>query len=178
LAASLFSIGAWQCALAQDPNSDVAATNKTDAVAYRFLFRQVVAYKKLSDDGKAMHQDRSYMMRTLARRLSIGKEDLDNLERIATSCVAEIVPIQTKIANAVSDFHAEYSQMRLTGLKAASPPSTLSDLQAQEDAIVLRYRDSLRNSMNEAKFQKAQQKIRMTFGRSQIKSTAARTGTR
>jgi hypothetical protein len=43
------------------------------------------------------------------------------------------------------------------------PPPELKDLQSQEDALTLRYRDLLRTSMREEDFQKTHTKIIANF---------------
>jgi hypothetical protein len=157
--------GASQTALSQDPSLDAIATNKADATAYRILFRQVANFKKISDDSKADGEDKSYMRGILPRRLELTDTDAESLERISVACAAEMAVVQAKITRAVAAFNQQYALDKAAGKKVTNPPVALSDLQAQEDTIVLHYRDTLRSAMKETDFQKAQTEIRKTFGK-------------
>lgn len=151
--------------LAQDPTLDVVALNKADAVSYRILFRQVENYKRLSDEAAAQGRDMSYLRQILPGRLELNKADAESLERISIACTGELTILQARVVQAIAASRQQASQNKALGTKSAVAPVSLSSLQAESDVIVLRYRDTLRNSMDEAAFQKAQAEIRRMFGK-------------
>lgn len=163
--ASLLLSTSCLTALVQDPTLDVAALNKADAVSYRTLFRQVENYKRLSDEAAAQGQDMSYLRQIFPTRLELNKADAESLERISIACTGELTILQARVVQAIAASRQQASQNKALGTKSAVAPVSLSSLQGESDVIVLRYRDTLRNSMDEAAFQKAQAEIRRMFGK-------------
>jgi len=160
--AALSSAGPYS--FAQNQFIDVAAVNKADARAYRTLFRRVNTYKALTDNGRAENREMPYLKEGIVRRLGISYQDFEALERIAGECESELRPIQTQIQWTVGEFRKHYSKANRNPQDAVNASSKLSDLQAQEDAIILRYRDRFRNAIDEVVFQRVQDQVRMNFG--------------
>jgi hypothetical protein len=154
--------GASPTALSQDPSLDIAATNKADATAYRILFRQVDTYKQMSDDAKSAHQDKEYLRKVIPELIEMHDSDAPNLERLSVACAMELRAIQAEVAQAIERFHA---QRLVPGYKDTGPPPELAALQAKNDAVVLRYRDTWRNTMDEDEFLRVQLEIRKRFGK-------------
>lgn len=160
--------GTSPIAVGQDSSLDVAATNKADQTAYRIFFRQVNAYKKMADDAKATHQDKEFLRKVAPELVEINDADVPNLERIAVACSAELTALHVKVLQVIRQFQAE---VRTPGHKDTGPPPELADLQAQEIAIVLRYRDTLRNAMVESEFQRVQEEVRKRLGTTPLSPT-------
>jgi hypothetical protein len=145
---------------AQLITQDVAAINKTDAISYRLLFRMAAEYKQLADDATANHQDKSHFRRILAVRLEMSSDDAVSLERIAINCQNELAPLRARSLSIIREFRARFSGSIVTAGMDTSPPPELAILQAQEDSIILRHRDMLRNAMKEEDFQRSEKKVR------------------
>lgn len=149
---------------AQQTIPDAATSDKTDAIAFRSLFRRAAVYKKISDNAEAAHQDRSYFRRILGVRFALSDDDAAKLETISIDCQNEIIPLHTRALSVIAEFRARFPGGIAQPGVDKSPPPELSTLQVEEDSVVLRYRDLLRNEMGEEAFQKLVDKVRNGLG--------------
>jgi predicted membrane metal-binding protein len=172
LALLAFSIDTCQIALAQVESTDIVAVNKTDARAYRTLFRQVNGIKALYDQGRAVDKDLSFLKSGLAWRLGMSAEEYGSLEVVAGDCEADLAPIHAQIQQTITEFHKQYS---LVGRNAANPSSQLAALQEDENAVVLSCRDRLQSAIDQRRFPHIQGLVRQTFGKQLMTTDAAKT---
>lgn len=155
--------GASLPANAQNVSVDETAIKKADANAYRMVFRQVDAYKEMADKAKAAHENKEYLRKVIPGLIEVRDADAPNFERLSVGCAKELRALQAKVVRAIDRLHA---QRLAPGYKKESgPPPELVALQAEEDSVVLRYRDTLRNTMDEAEFQNIQLQVRTRFGK-------------
>jgi hypothetical protein len=146
--------------------SSVASSDKVDISAYRILFRRTLLYKKLADEADAAHTPKPQLRNILPNRFDLDKADSASLERLSLAYQVEIDPIHAQVVAAIAKFHARFSSgIAQKGADDTSPPPELAQLQQEEDAVTLRYRDLLHNSMREEDFQKVQAKVRDAFGK-------------
>jgi hypothetical protein len=150
-------------AISQQASTSVVASDKANRNAYRALFVRAALYKKLSDEADAAHSPKPQLRRILPARFGLSDADGASLERLALAYQNEIAPIHQQIAAAISQFRARLA----SGIPGTdtTPPPELAQLQQQADAVTLRYRDLLHNSMREEAFQKADAKILENFGK-------------
>ena len=141
----------------------MAASDKVDRNAYRTLFLRAAAYKKLADQADAAHTPKPQLRRILPARFGLSSADAASLERLALAYQNEIAPIHQQMALVITQFRNRLASS-LPGTDTG-PPAEITELQQQEDAVTLRYRDLLRNSMSESDFQKAHAKILENFGK-------------
>jgi hypothetical protein len=146
--------------------SGPVASDQGDASAYGILFRRAILYKKLSDQAEALHSPKPELRRILINRFGLSDDDGASLERLSVAYQGEINPIHLQMVAAITKFRARFPGGLVAPGMDKSPPPELTQLQQQEDAVALRYRDLLRNSMHEEDFQKLQTKVRETFGKS------------
>ena len=150
-------------ALSQQTTS-VTSPDKADIKAYRTLFQRDLICNKLADEADAAHDPKPYLRKVLMHRFDLSEADSASLDRLSIAYQHEIDPIHEKALAIISQFHARFPLGIIPRGADASPPPELVQLQQQEDAVALRYRDLLRNSMREEDFQKLQAKVRKTFG--------------
>jgi len=159
-----FCIEAVPCK-AQQPGGSLTSSDRVDRSAYRILFRQAVAYQKLADEAEAAHEPKPYFRHILATRFVLTDDDNESLNRLAIAYQEEIDPIQKQAVEAIRRFRARFPSGIIQRGMDADPPSELAVLERQEDAITLRYRDLLRNSMREDAFQKFHANVLALFGK-------------
>jgi hypothetical protein len=143
----------------------VASSDKIDTNAYRVLFRQAVLYKKLADEADKSPKPKPELRRILAARYGFDDAGSASLNRLAVAYQAEIAPIHQQVTAAIRKFQARFPSGTIPLGADTSPPPELGDLQNQEDAITLRYRDLLRTSMREEDYQKVHTKIVAKFSK-------------
>jgi len=158
--------GSGNFAVAQQASSSVVSPDKADIKAYRTLFRQAVLYKKLADDADKSPKPKPELRRILATRYGFSDPDNATLQRLALAYQAEIAPIHQQAVAVIGKARAQFPSGTIPHGADTSPPPELNDLQKQEDALTLRYRDLLRTSMHEENFQKTHAKIVASLGRS------------
>jgi len=93
----------------------------------------------------------------------LSDSDSATLLRLALAYQAEIAPIHQQVTAAISKFQARFPSRTFPSGADKSPPPELADLQKQDDAVTLRYRDLLRTSMREEDYQKVHAKILASF---------------
>jgi hypothetical protein len=157
--------GFGNSAAAQQQSTSVATSDKSDVNAYRTLFRQVLLYKRLADEADASPAPKPHLRHIVSNRFQLNNNDSATLERLSLAYQSEINPIHAQIVDATTKFRARFPSGIAQNGADTSPPPELAQLQQQEDAATLRYRDLLRSSMREEDFQKVQAKVRDTFGK-------------
>lgn len=166
LVAVLFALSAFgNTAFGQQGTTVSASSVKQDTIAYRTLFRQAILYKKLAEEADKSPKPKSELRRILTTRYGFNEADGATLQRLALAYQAEIAPIHQQATAAIAKFRARFPSGTIPSGADSSPPPELSDLQKQEDAVTLRYRDLLRNSMREEDFQKVHAKIMASFNK-------------
>jgi hypothetical protein len=165
LAFLLVLSGFGNSAAAQQTSSSVVSSDKVDINAYRTLFRQAILYKKLADDADKSPKPKPELRRILATRYGFSDPDNATLQRLALAYQAEIAPIHQQVVAVIGKARARFPSGTIPHGADTSPPPELRDLQNQEDAVTLRYRDLLRTSMREEDFQKVHAKIIASFGK-------------
>jgi hypothetical protein len=150
---------------AQQAASSLISEDRLNRDVYRTVFRQATLYQKLADEAEASHNPKPYFRHILATRFALSDDDGASLNRLSISYEKEIDPIQKQVVEIIKRFHARFpSGIIGPGMDPDAPPE-LAALQKQEDAVTLRYRDLLRNSMREDAFQKFHAKVLETFGK-------------
>ncbi len=96
--------------------------------------------------------------------LGLNAFDRASLLRLAQAYQAEIDPIHQQVVKRIHDFHARFPNGRIPAGVDHSPPPELGDLQKQEDAVTLRYRYLLQNSMRPGDFQTTDRKVLSSLG--------------
>jgi hypothetical protein len=156
--------GLGNSAAGQQLNGSVGPVDRADRSAYRTLFRQVLLYKKLADEADKSPTPKPYLRHILADRLGLSDDNNTSLDRLAVAYQGEIDPIHKQVLATIASFHARFPLGVVPHGADTSPPPELATLQQQEDAVTLRYRDLLRNSMSEDDFQKFHTKVLASFG--------------
>lgn len=155
--------GSCNSAIGQQVSSAAASSDRVDTIAYRTLFRRAILYQKLADEADASHAPKPQLRRILAARFDLNDADSASLGRLSSQYQAEIEPIHQKITKAIKSFRARFPSGVIPRGADKTPPPELKELQSQEDAVTLRYRDLLRTSMHEEDFQKVNTKVRKDF---------------
>jgi hypothetical protein len=145
-------------------SSSIAAPGKTDQVAYRILFQRTLLYKKLADEAESAHQPKPHLRRILANRYALSADDNASLERMAIAYQAAIKPVHEQMMVVAKQYRGRFPFGVIPPGMDATPPPELAQLQQQEDAVTLLYRDLLHNSMREENFQKLNLKVAADFG--------------
>ncbi len=155
--------GLSNSAIGQQTSSNTVSSDQTDTTAYRTLFRRVILYKNLADQTEAAHSPKPHLRRILPERFALSDADSASLERLALAYQGEIGPIHQQAETVIKTFHARFPLGIIPHGVDHSPPPELKEIQQQEDAVALRYRDLLRNSMIEEDFQKLHTKVLQSF---------------
>ena len=155
--------GVGNSALGQQ-SSSVAVPGKTDNIAYRILFQRTLLYKRLADEAESAKKPKPYLRRVLANRYALSDDDNASLERMAIAYQAAIKPVHEQMMAVVKQYRARFPFGVVPPGTDATPPPQLGELQQQEDAVTLLYRDLLHNSMREENFQKLNSKVTTDFG--------------
>lgn len=100
-----FSMDTCQYALGQVDSTNATASNKTDARAYRTLFRRVNAIKTLYDKEKSSGKDMSFLKEDFALRLGLSAPEYESLEVIAGDCERDLAPVHAQMQKVISEFH-------------------------------------------------------------------------
>ena len=95
-----------------------------------------------------------YLRRILANRYALSDDDSASLEKMAIAYQAAIKPVHEQMTAVVKQYRARFPFGVIPPGTDATPPPELAELQQQEDAVTLLYRDLLHNSMREENFQK------------------------
>ncbi len=140
-------------------------SDKQDISAYRTVFRQAALYKKLADQADASQTPKPQLRRILAARYGFNDADSATLLRLALAYQAEIAPIHQQAVAVIKKDQARFPSGTIPRGADTTPSPELRDLQSQEDAVTLHYRDLLRTSMREEDYQKVHAKIVENFGK-------------
>jgi hypothetical protein len=155
--------GSGNSAMAQQPTTSVVSSDKADMKAYRTLFRQAALYKTLADKAETTPTPKPELRRILAARYGFNDNDNATLQRLALAYQAEAAVIHQQVLAVFKKDQVRFPLGKIPQGADTSPSPELKDLQTQEDALTLRYRDLLRTSMREEDFQKAHAKIIENF---------------
>jgi hypothetical protein len=156
--------GFGNSAVAQPLSASIVSPDQIDIKAYRTLFRRDLLVHRLADEADAAHDPKPYLRKVLAYRFNLSENDNASLDRLSIAYQREIDPIHAQTLVIIGQFHARFPSGVIPRGADASPPPELAQLQQQEDAVALRYRDLLRTSMHEEEFQQFHAKVRKTFG--------------
>ncbi len=149
---------------AQTSTAPLTSSDKVDRNAYQTLFRRVLVYDTLADQADAAHTPKPHLRRVLANRLGLSDDDSATLKNLALAYQNESTPVRAQIVASLAKFHARFPGGIAAPGVDRSPPPELLDLQRQQDAITLRYRDLLRNSVSADTFQRVHAIVQSTFG--------------
>jgi hypothetical protein len=122
-----------------------------------------VLYKKLADQADTTATPKPQLRRILAARYGFSDADSATLLRLAFVYLAEITPLHQQALAVLKKDHARFPSGNIPRGADTTPQPELKDLQKQEDAVTLRYRDLLRTSMREEDYQKVHAKIVAKF---------------
>lgn len=143
--------------------SQTSQTLQAEASAYRILFRRDCDYVRLADQAEAAGKSKPHLRYVLSVRFRLETEDSANLDRLSMAYKSEADVIQARIKRETRAFGARFLNRCLDNIVDHSPPPELALLQQQADALVLRYRDLLRNNMADADFQNLDKQVLATF---------------
>jgi hypothetical protein len=146
------------------PSNSVVPSDKADRIAYRILFQQTLLYKKLADEADAAHQPKPHLRHVLENRYALSVDDNASLERMAIAYQAALQPIHEQRTVVIRKYRARFPFGIVPPGADITPPPELTELQQQEDAVTLLYRDLLHNSMREENFQKLNSGVTTDFG--------------
>ena len=104
-----------------------------------------------------------------AARYGMNDAESIALLSMAQSYKTELLPIRAEVTSVLAAFHATLANSATFKDADHTPPSRLTELQQQEDALTLRYRDRLRNSMREERFQAFHKALMAKFGATEAK---------
>lgn len=156
--------GFGNSAVAQQVSANAVSPDRVDVKAYRSLFRRDLLLNQLADDADNAHDPKPFLRKVLANRFDLSGADNATLDRLSIAYQREIDPIHAQVLVIIGQFRARFPFGVIPKGADASPPPELAQLQQQEDAVALRYRDLLRTSMREEGFQKLHAKVRQDFG--------------
>lgn len=149
----------------QTTSSDqTPSPDQLDKNAFRTLFIQDAVYRKLADDADLASSPKPFLRRVLATKFGLSGQDSASLDRLSLAYQAEVAPIRAQILGSIQKFHSKFPNSQIPRGADISPPPELQGLQQQLEAVTLRYRDMLRNSMQEQEFQRVQASVRDSFG--------------
>jgi hypothetical protein len=154
--------------LAQQTLAIFDPQDRVERNAYRALFRQNLLYQRLADEAEASHNPKPYLKRLQPDRFQLSEDDYASLCRLSIAYQKEIDPVHRQVLQAISKFQARFPSGVVEPGADVEPPAELIALQQQEDAITLRYRDLLRNSMREEAFQRFKACLWSTFGKQEL----------
>ncbi|HTC75773.1 MAG TPA: hypothetical protein VK684_09370 [Edaphobacter sp.] len=155
--------GFGNSAVGQQASTSVASSDQADTTAYRILFRQANLYKKLADQADATSTPKPQLRRILAARYGFSNSDIATLTRLALAYQSEVAVIRQQVLTIFRNDQVRFPFGTIPKGADTSPPPELKDLQNQEDALTLHYRNLLRTSMREEDFQKTHAKIIASF---------------
>lgn len=163
LLASLFAFAnvgvAQTSASSSNPDS-------SDVRVFRILFRRDIQFRQLADEAEAGHAPKPYLRRLLSTQFHLNSANSEALDRISSEYQRDLDPIHKQALASVAKFKSRYpSGVLLHGFDNTAPPE-LTELQHQENALVLHYRNQLRNEMGDHEFLELQKNVRTAFGNS------------
>jgi hypothetical protein len=146
------------------PSNTVVPSDKADKIAYRILFQQTLLYKKLADEADAAHQPKPHLRHVLENRYALSADDNASLERMAIAYQVALKPLLEQRLAIVKKYRARFPFGVVAPGADITPPPELAELQQQEDAVTILYRDLLHNSMREENFKKMNSGVTTDFG--------------
>ncbi len=174
LALLLFCFGTARPLPAQP--ASVASTpldiDKVDARAFAVLFRHENTYLKMARSASSLDKPEAHLDRVLPQQFELNADDTASLVKVAADWERDTKVLRTQFVQVVDRFHRSFPNGRLGPGVDPTPPSELADLRGQMDAVTLQYRDKLRNTMQEAAFQKLRVNVEKTFA-NQLQTTNA-----
>lgn len=139
-------------------------SDATDPMTFRTLFNRDLLLNDLADEADTAGTAKPYLRKQLANRFSLSDTDCATLHRLAVQYKSESDPLRARVNVVLQSLNSRFPNSVIPPGADTSPPPELHQLQLQEDALTLRYRDLLHNAMREADFQLLQTKARATFG--------------
>lgn len=164
-------------AIAQTVPSNPAQSDsdRTDARAYAVLFRRAVTYQRMAQAATSPDKPEAQLNKVLPNRLQLSGPDAASLQRIASAWSAEMMPVRAQIVATVKEFRKSLPNGSAGAGVDATPPAALGELQQNQDAITLRYRDLLRNAMRTEDFSRVHGQVRTLFGGGQLTGPSSMT---
>lgn len=126
-----------------------------DYVAYKQLFRHVLALKKVADQAASAGQDRSSLRSLVSSQAGLNEADGQLLETAAVQCGAELDAQAAKAKVILDEIHARTPYGILNpSFPPPAPDPRLHEMQQERNSMVLLCRDQLRNALGEESFAK------------------------
>lgn len=151
-------------ATAQQTSNRVVAAGASDLQAFRILLNRDILLMQMSDEAEAAGHPNPFLRQQLAIRFGLNEDDNASLHRLATAYKREMEPLRAEVSVVMNQFRSRFPGGIVRRGDDLSPPPRLAELQREEDALTLRYRDLLHNSMREATFQALQSEVHLEFG--------------
>jgi hypothetical protein len=143
-----------------------ANVDTLDAKAFAILFRRENSYLKIAAAAASPDKPEAHLDRVLPLQLEIDPADTANFAKFASDWGHDTQSLRANLLAAISRFQSSFPNGRVGPGVATTPPPELADWRAQIDAVTLRYRDKLHNTMREPDFIRLQTNVEKTFASS------------
>ncbi len=163
-------ISAQQAATSSAPSAD-----QTDARVFATFFRRENNYLRMAKAAPSPDKPEAHLNRVIPQQFQIDAIDSSSLEQVAANWERDTEVLRSQFLKVIAQFHGSFPNGRLKPGVDPTPPSALTDLRAQMDAVTLQYRDKLRNSMREPDFQRLRSNIWKAFANNPQTNTSSGT---
>jgi hypothetical protein len=119
----------------------------------------------MADKADAAGTPKPYLRNILRNRFDLSDTEDATLLRNALAFRAELIPIHQKAISLQSAYASRFPGRILNQISDRTIPGELADIQKQEDALVLRYRDLLHNDLGEHDFRLLDNKVLEVFSK-------------
>jgi hypothetical protein len=128
-------------------------TQYPEEVMYFFLFKKLESLedqaRRAESEGRSPDNYRKHFI----RKISLTESENELLKQIATNCLSELEAMDVSVREIVRRAHEDLKRNPpRRGNPPPLPPAELTVLQRQRENTILRFRDSLKTSLGNAKF--------------------------
>lgn len=124
-------------------------------VVYSALFHHVVAVRQQAEAEERQGKDARGLRSIFREKADLSEVQARLLDGIATDCVLVVAAQDARAQVIISAFKARFPPGRLPrGVKLPPPPTELTEMQEERNAMILRARERLRVSFGEDEFQR------------------------
>ncbi len=122
-------------------------------VIYSHLFHQLASFKKQAEEAESKGKDGRPLRSLFKREAELNDVQAFALDVIASECLREVAMQDAKAKVAIDAFKSRFPNGRMPpGQTPPPPPSELTVMQEQRNAIILRARERLQLKLGEQEF--------------------------
>ncbi len=132
-----------------------------DEIVYFILFNHLVGLKAQVDSQQSLGGSSFNYIESYKKQTSMTSSQTQFLFQTSQDCLNEIQPIDAQAKQIIDDTRSGSPDGELNSFdEMPDAPVALDQLQQQRDAVILKYRDILKNSYGENKFTEFDQFVR------------------